>query len=252
MALIESNLADSTCPPCNGGLRCRPLDVQSCRYFTGTDRCNCCLVCLKGPGEECGETFGQCARHLYCQTFGRSGKGRCSRINPTTWTPEATTTAVPSEHPTTQTTTTAASSEHPTVPTIAKTEPTTSAPTETTDKVTIQSFDEYDPNKCPSHCSLEYCSDNRNKMCSVNSSEILGDDYEFHSKTTCHRTSCKACFFVEDFNPPCICNHPRCLFTYGKCMKEYVRQIKVKPLGRVSRFRKGKVLCKVPVSEVEE
>ncbi|KAF8795324.1 single insulin-like growth factor-binding domain protein-1 [Argiope bruennichi] len=56
-------------------LNCLNCDLQTCRdpgpcpRGKSSDLCNCCPVCLRGVGEQCGgpmSIFGKCLDHLSC------------------------------------------------------------------------------------------------------------------------------------------------------------------------------------------
>nr|XP_045612999.1 insulin-like growth factor-binding protein 7 [Procambarus clarkii] len=67
LALFTS-VVSQECPPC---------DVESCKSFVHSDcpwgflkdRCACCHICAKGPGDKCDRTFdknGDCGPGLTC------------------------------------------------------------------------------------------------------------------------------------------------------------------------------------------
>ncbi|XP_018008457.1 single insulin-like growth factor-binding domain protein-1 [Hyalella azteca] len=47
-----------------------PVSPRSCHWGTGLDLCQCCPICLQGPGERCGgpsASDGTCGTGLWCQ-----------------------------------------------------------------------------------------------------------------------------------------------------------------------------------------
>ena len=163
LVLFSCVLATSTCPPCENQ-RCPPLHIASCKVGAVVDRCGCCLVCRKAEGEVCGGvTYGVCGLGLKCLSPKPLRKGVCvseSLLNQGTTTTTATTQPPSAASVTTQPPTAAS----------VTTQPPSAALNEITHSTlgTITTPTEYDPNKCPMPCTLVYCSDNRNKMCSVN------------------------------------------------------------------------------------
>ena len=168
LALFSHIVAGSECPPCYGNRHiCPPLDISSCKAGAGWDRCGCCMVCFKAQNERCGETFGKCGKRLICFPDREgSSKGIC--INETF----STSTRGPSEATRSTNPTVSTQSENLISPTATvdtgRTKPKNH--TNTTTVVSVMSVeDDPEDDNCPSPCSLDYCSDNRNKMCSVNS-----------------------------------------------------------------------------------
>ncbi|XP_076038367.1 single insulin-like growth factor-binding domain protein-2 isoform X2 [Oratosquilla oratoria] len=56
------------CIPCSDTV-CDPPKPVNCKWGTQKDVCGCCLVCAKGPGEECGGPWfvrGRCAMGFRC------------------------------------------------------------------------------------------------------------------------------------------------------------------------------------------
>ncbi|XP_018008453.1 single insulin-like growth factor-binding domain protein-2 [Hyalella azteca] len=73
------------------GLKCRACEPENCtppagcKWGTGLGVCQCCSVCLKGPGEQCGGPWhihGQCGSSLECildEPAVENGAGVCDR-----------------------------------------------------------------------------------------------------------------------------------------------------------------------------
>ncbi|XP_037084650.1 single insulin-like growth factor-binding domain protein-2 [Pollicipes pollicipes] len=59
---------------------CQPeLRVFECPFGEGRDPCDCCRVCLKGPGEACSPFDVACGRGFYCEPV----SGRCRSVTRT-------------------------------------------------------------------------------------------------------------------------------------------------------------------------
>ncbi|XP_067132099.1 venom protein 302-like [Centruroides vittatus] len=80
------------CPPCDKSA-CQPHG--RCRAGVVKDICNCCDVCAKTLGEECGgpdDIYGKCASWMVCarpfpppkdvdyKTWHKNQKGKCSPL----------------------------------------------------------------------------------------------------------------------------------------------------------------------------
>ena len=121
--------------------RCPPLRLSECKAGIARDFCHCCFVCAKALGEPCGgldNMYGTCAKGLKCVSARVFGKGRC--IDP----------RLPTN----------ATSRLTVLPAVN----TSSGATATTAPVSNHERCLQTPK-----CTLDFCSDNRNKICSVNS-----------------------------------------------------------------------------------
>lgn len=52
--------------PCDLSEHCRYVDISACSHGTVKDQCECCTVCGRGPGEDCGRNEGKCGTGLEC------------------------------------------------------------------------------------------------------------------------------------------------------------------------------------------
>ena len=66
LAFFVAGSATNSCHyPCNPASQCLPLDPNTCQHGVVKDICECCDVCGKGPGDECGPP-GKCGEGLVC------------------------------------------------------------------------------------------------------------------------------------------------------------------------------------------
>lgn len=131
----------TSCPTTCDFSRCPVLRLSECKAGRARDFCHCCFVCAKALGESCGGfdmIYGTCAKGLKCFSARVFGKGRCI---------------------------------DPSLPTNATSRPTDLPAANTSSGATATTARVSNHERClqTPKCTLDYCSDNRNKICSVNS-----------------------------------------------------------------------------------
>nr|XP_053647280.1 single insulin-like growth factor-binding domain protein-2 [Cherax quadricarinatus] len=77
--LTVASCSGLSCIPCEER-KCRDPSTLDCPWGTVKDICNCCDVCGKSPGQECGgmwNLLGKCGTSLICIKKRISGDGIC-------------------------------------------------------------------------------------------------------------------------------------------------------------------------------
>lgn len=140
-AMLVPLSSATSCPAECDFTRCPVLRLSECKAGIARDFCHCCFVCAKTLGEPCGgldKIYGTCAKGLKCFSARVFGKGTC--INPS-------------------------------LPTNATSRPTGLPAANTSSGAIATTAPVSNRERClqTPKCTLAFCSDNRNKICSVNS-----------------------------------------------------------------------------------